>query len=128
MFDQQMEIEGRIEGLETLSLLVHLNAQEKGFHGKPLDKWFSDHIANTHAELSELWEAVRAGEEHDPCDKAEKMKELGLTPLSKEEEEYADLVIRALDGAKRRKINIVRAVAAKHLYNTTRPHMHGKKN
>lgn len=50
-------------------------------------------MANTHGELSELWEAHRKGQLHAPCDK---------TPtLSCLEEEMADIIIRTLDACGR---------------------------
>lgn len=75
--------------------------------------------ANIHGETSELWEAARKGQLLDTCD-----KKCGLTC---EEEELADIIIRALDTACARNINIGRAVLTKHEYNTTRSHKHGGK-
>lgn len=83
--------------------------------------------ANLHGEVSELWEAFRAGILDKPCDKAAKMEALGLPGLTNKEEEVADVIIRALDTARMLDIDVVRAVVVKHLYNTTRPIKHGGK-
>lgn len=82
---------------------------------------------NIHGEVSELWEAYRRSALAELCDKADKMELLGLEPLTNEEEELADTIIRALDYAKRRNLNIGKAVAVKHAYNVTRPYRHGGK-
>lgn len=109
---------------------VHRNALAHGFHPpeQALEDWHERMINNCHDELSELHEALRSGTENDLCDKAEKMKELHLPPLTKMEEEYADLIIRLLDQSRRLKLDIARAVAIKHLYNVTRPFKHGRKH
>jgi NTP pyrophosphatase (non-canonical NTP hydrolase) len=84
-------------------------------------------INNLHDEVSELHEAVRDGTWLENCDKADKMLKLGLRPLSKREEEYADIIIRVLDQCKRLNVDIVYAISVKHAYNTTREYKHGKK-
>lgn len=55
------------------------------------------------------------------------MLALGLPALTCAEEEYADIVIRALDQCRRLGIDIQRAIEAKHAYNRTREYKHGKK-
>lgn len=106
------------------------NALSKGFHprGEPLIQFMGHSVANMHGEVSELWEAWRAGEQNLFCDKAEKMRALGLKPLTKQEEELADIVIRALDTSRRLGIDIQEAIASKMAYNQTRPYKHGKLN
>lgn len=109
--------------LNDLSEIVYKNAEEKGFHDE--DKERSDvqnyaiWTANMHGEVSELWEAARKGQLLDTCD-----KECDLTC---EEEELADIIIRALDTACARGIDIGHAVLTKHEYNTTSSHKHGGK-
>lgn len=111
--------------LNTLRDVVHGLAIEKGWHpeGESVSEYFPKAIANLHGEASELFEAYRAQNLFNPCDKAEKMN----FPLTCAEEELADIVIRALDTAGRLKIDIGRAVRVKHAYNATRDHRHGGK-
>ena len=80
-----------------------------GFHPTdvPLDTWLANQLLNMHREVSELTEARRAGELDKPCDKADKMREMGFQPLTCREEEYADIVIRALDQMKRQGIDVL---------------------
>ncbi len=82
---------------------------------------------NLHGEVSELWEAFRDGRINARCDKAEKMEALGLPALTCAEEEIADIIIRALDTANALGVDVRRAIAVKHAYNTTRPILHGGK-
>ncbi|MDE2099873.1 MAG: hypothetical protein KGL39_21650 [Patescibacteria group bacterium] len=116
--------------LNEIAQAVHTNAKIKGFH--PQDETIREFMANQcnnlHGEVSELWDAWRAGKEYEPCDKAAKMSELGIYPLNCTEEELADIIIRALDLSARLGIDIGRAVEAKHQYNMTREYKHGKKN
>ena len=111
------------EALNDLSEIVYKNATNKGFHDSDHSRSAVDNYAiwtaNIHGETSELWEAARKGQLLKPCDKD--------VDLTCEEEELADIIIRALDTARARNINIGRAVIAKHEYNTTRSHKHGGK-
>ena len=84
-------------------------------------------VMNVVAEAAELWEAVRAGTVNSQCDKAGKMKEAGIEPLTCIEEECADIIIRVLDLCGRYKIKIGEAVLAKAAFNATRPPRHGDK-
>lgn len=115
--------------LQSLSDAIHLNAVEKGFHDDGLthEQFVERHTGLLHEEVSELFSAVRSGNLHAPCDKADKMTALNLPPLTCAEEEYADIVIRAFDQMARLGIDAARAITIKHLYNTTREPMHGKK-
>lgn len=112
---------------------VHANAKAHGFHvkgnGKAFESWFRAQIACNHEEISELFSAYRSGKLNEPCDKAVKIKELGISNLSLTcaEEEYADIIIRALDQSRRLGIDIARAIRVKHEYNLTRPYKHGKR-
>lgn len=127
--------------LNTLRDLVAQNAKNKGFR----DQMFEDmtpeqregrlgrlvkaavFTANQHGEASEFWEAFRHGTLDLPCDKAEKMIAAGLPALTSKEEEIADEVIRALDKAEAHGVDVTRAVAVEHEWNTKRPHLHGGK-
>lgn len=119
-----------ITDLNELADEVHKNAREKGFHDmtQPIEVFVANQCNNLHAEVTELWDAWRAGTENSLCDKGEKMIALGLSGLTCTEEELADIVIRALDVSRRIDIDIVHAVNMKHRYNKTRSHKHGKKN
>lgn len=80
-----------------------------------------------HEELSELWSAIRSNALRSPCDKAAKMKALGLPELTNGEEEIADIIIRTLDLAQTHGISARKAVSCKLMYNRSRPHRHGGK-
>lgn len=82
---------------------------------------------NLTGEISELWEAYRTGDLDKPCNKAAKMKALGLPELTCAEEEIADILIRTLDTAEFWSLDISRAMKAKHLYNASRSFRHGNK-
>ena len=117
--------------LNEIADAVHQNAVDHGFHpadSETEDQWLANQLLNLHEEVTELSMARRAGTLDDPCDKAEKMRELGLEPLTCREEEYADLIIRGLDQMRRQGINPLRVVLTKHAFNKIRPYKHGKKN
>lgn len=110
---------------------IHTNAKAKGFH--PTEQkhthWFADQVNNLHGEVAELWEAYRAGQLDLDCDKTDRMRQLDIPTLTCiEEEEYADIFIRVLDQCARLKVNLPRAIVAKHKYNLTRQYKHGKIN
>jgi NTP pyrophosphatase (non-canonical NTP hydrolase) len=116
--------------IDEIATAVHACAVLHGFHptDEPLSHYVANQCNNLHAEVSELWDAFRSGTENDFCDKASKMIALGLPALTCQEEELADLIIRALDISCHLNIDILRAIQAKHEYNLTRPYKHGKKN
>lgn len=127
------EPETQIKALQKLDLrqladLVFANAYAHGFHDPNQSEGdFLAHMCcNKHGEISELYDAWRNNTLRQPCDKAEKMQAAGLPVLNCAEEEYADLIIRCLDECSRLNLDIVRAIAIKHLFNTTRPYKHGK--
>lgn len=115
--------------LNDLRDVIHDLAKSKGWHAaeETDDQFVTRTCANIHGEVSELFEAFRDNRLHAPCDKAEMMGELGLARLTCAEEELADIIIRALDTAGRLKIDIGRAVMAKHTLNVVRPWRHGGK-
>lgn len=94
---------------------VHQTAQEKGFWVPNAN--LAEKVALIHSELSELLEAYR-GDPQAPCDKSG-------CPLTKEEEEMADVFIRLMDLAEYRGIDLEEAARVKHQYNLSRPHKHG---
>jgi NTP pyrophosphatase (non-canonical NTP hydrolase) len=118
-----------LSAINDLSKCVHALAVAKGWHtSDESDRQFiARSVANFHGEVSELWEAFRDNKLEQPCDKAEKMRELCSMALSCEREELADIIIRVLDYAARRHIDIAQAVYIKHLYNASREYRHGGK-
>jgi len=96
-----------------------------GWHEGPPD--LAKYLMNLHSEISEWWEAWRKGEDDKPCDKAEKMRAMGLRPLTAREEEIADIIIRTLDTAHAFDIDVDDAVEIKLAYNATRGHRYGGK-
>lgn len=104
---------------------LYTSAKDKGWHAGPVN--VGNYVANIHGEVSELWESYRLHTMHKPCDKADKMKEHRLEPLTCGEEELADIFIRTLDTAQALDINLGRAVRIKHQFNQTRPYRHGGK-
>lgn len=117
-----------IDALNELSKAAYDNAKAKGFHAIDGDTIldYARWTANIHEEVFELWEAARKGKLKGPCDKATLDDIKRDEFLTCEEEELADIIIRVLDTAGARGINIGRAVLLKMAYNATRPHMHGK--
>lgn len=133
--------------IEALALLNQLrdgvakNAEDHGFRDQyrrlmTEDQWNGTlgalvraavYTSNQHGEASEFWEAFRAGKLDNLCDKADKMKALGLPPLTAAEEEIADEIIRALDKAEAHGVDVSKAVSTKMAYNAQRPFLHGGK-
>ena len=101
---------------------LHALAHEKGWYDRPEtdEQFITRFVANTHGELSELWEAHRKGILREPCDKEQRLTNL--------EEEMADIIIRTLDACGRLNIDIERAVTLKHEHNRGRAYRHGGKN
>ncbi len=103
-----------IESFVDLQQDVHITAFKKGWW----DKLVSDgeRIALMHSELSEALEALRHGnpeDEHCPA-------------FSNLEIELADVIIRIMDYAGGKGLNVAGAIIAKSEYNKTRPYKHGK--
>lgn len=93
--------------------IVHANAREKGWWDETRND--GEIIALMHSELSEALEALRKGNPQD-----EKVPFDNLTV------ELADCIIRILDYAGAKGLPLAEAIIAKHEFNTTRPHKHGK--
>ena len=109
--------------LNQVAMAAYENAAAKGFHdgeqiGVVSIERMGVYVANLQGEVSELWEAARKGNLNKQCD-----KDVVLTCA---QEELADIVIRAYDTAVALGIDIGEAVAAKHGYNLSRAHKHGK--
>lgn len=121
-----MKTSAAFSALNEIAEHVNNTAREKGFKDRGTPP-LSEHVANIHGEVSELWEALRRQQLDKPCDKAEKMREHGIPELTCVEEELADIVIRALDTARDMGVDIARAVEAKDAYNQTRDYRNGGK-
>ena len=87
---------------------VHELAIEKGWHDEPRED--GTMVALIHSEVSEALEELRKG-----------------SPGTKVAEELADVVIRIMDYAQSRKLDVGAAIVCKHLKNRDRPHRHGGK-
>lgn len=115
--------------INKIATLINKLAHTKGWYDKPMteDEYVEKSCNNLHDEVSELHEAYRNNHLRDLCDKAEKMKDAGIKPLTCLEEELADIFIRTCDNAKHLGVNLASAVERKHAFNATRPYRHGGK-
>lgn len=106
-----------IAGWDEVERQAHENSVNKGFWDLTNPNVpDGEKIALMHSELSEALEAVREGN-------GESEKIPGFTKL---EEELADLLIRAADYSRARKLRLGQAVLAKMAFNLSRPFKHGK--
>jgi len=107
-----------IDSCQEIQEAIHNNAVEKGFWKNSGKEFDGVKIALMHSELSEAFEAVRNGNK-----KSEKVPQISYL-----EEELADTVIRIMDFAEARGLNLGVAIVLKHRFNCKRLYMHeGKK-
>jgi len=110
------------DGLNKLARVVFDMACDKGWWGDCSEEAIqsrneAEMIALMHSELSEALEGLRHG--NPPSDK--------IPEFSQVEEEFADVIIRIMDMAPSRGLNIAGALIAKVEYNAHRPYKHGGK-
>jgi NTP pyrophosphatase (non-canonical NTP hydrolase) len=117
--------------LNQLAQEIHANAKSKGFFDEP--KNIGEMLCLIHSEVSEALEAERK-EHYARIDLMFKeAKGLGdkaafeMHVKNSFEDELADVIIRCLDLAAFKGIDIQRHVELKMAYNATREHKHGKK-
>lgn len=111
--------------INDIAKMVHENAKEHGFHpeDEPIEVFLANQCNNLHAEVTELWDAQRTGKLNDPTDKNILV---AIHYMTNAEEEYADIIIRALDQMLRLELDPEKCILAKHEYNRNRPYKHGK--
>ena len=114
MFDYVFKMKFR-EMIKKFKAEAYSNAERKGFHDLTITH--GEYIALIHSELSEGLQALR--DENPPDKHCPKYSSLEI--------ELADAVIRIMDYAADRKLDIAGAIIDKMEYNTTRPYKHGKK-
>jgi len=106
-----------IDSCQEMQEAIHNNAVEKGFWENSGKEFDGVKIALMHSELSEALEVMREGNK-----KSDKVPQ-----ISHLEEELADTVIRIMDFAEARRLNLGVAIVLKHKFNRNRPYMHGGK-
>lgn len=106
-----------IEALNDIAAQVHKCAVDRGWYEEGKNRNLGELNALIHSEVSELLEATREPDKKGHLD----------PDFSLEAEECADIIIRALDYARFRGIDIGAALMAKYEYNLTREHKHGGK-
>lgn len=108
---------------------AHASARNNGFHpdGETEQEIIQNGCNNLHNEVSELNEAWRRNRLHKPCDKANKMRKLGMRALLCSEEELADIVIYAAGIAYNLGLDLESSVLTKMQYNASRTHRNGGK-
>ena len=110
----QGEIKMFKEEFDKLSKMIWKNAVEHGFWKEPTND--GEKIALIHSEVSEALESLRQG---NPSSNK-------IMEFSSLEEELADAVIRIMDYAYGKNLDLAGAILSKIEYNKSREFMHGK--
>ena len=97
-----------------MQMAAHRSAIDRGFWDTPSED--GTILALVHSEVSEAVEALRRGNE--ASEKIPQYTEL--------EEELADVVLRVMDFAQSKNLQVGAALVAKMLYNEKRTNKHGK--
>lgn len=128
-----------MEPLNKLAQQVHQNAIDKGFFDK--EKNIGEMLCLIHSEVSEALEADRKEQfyigdidaliggdiypERDDENFKRGFESCGIK--NSFQDELADIIIRVMDLAAYKGIDLEKHIAAKMRYNSLRPHKHGKK-
>lgn len=121
------------KGVRFLQRVCYNIAESKGFH----ERWRSamESMALVTSEIGEAVEAVRkidpditATKDYNAAIDATLSEHIGNYGYSSYAEELADIVIRVMDEAEDRHIDLASAILIKLEYNMSRPYKHGKKS
>lgn len=105
-----------VQAMNTMIQAAHQNSVDHGFWDASQDQCDGSKIALMHSELGEMTEGLRQGSPADShCPEFP-------NPLI----ELADLFIRGMDLAGSKGWPLAEAILAKHEFNKSRPHKHGK--
>ncbi len=110
--------------IKELQKDVHRVAKEKGWHDQ--ERTVPMFIANTHRELSEAFQKYTTGEGTKPYTCVDFHNPPSIKPEGYGIE-LADVILRILDEAELRNIDMEECLKHKHEYNKTRSYRHGNK-
>lgn len=118
--------------INQLSQEIHENNRSKGFYED--EKNIGEMLALIHSEVSEALEADRK-EKYSPINSVEILllndqefqQIFEITFKNSFEDELADIMIRVMDLAQHKGIDLEAHIKAKMRYNSLRPYKHGKK-
>jgi len=121
--------------INSLAREVYENAKNKGFYDETTERNIGEMLCLIHSEVSEALEADRKNEYASATiETINKEKDTNLFQSHFEqgaknsfEDELADIVIRVMDLAAYKGIDLEGHVKAKIRYNKHRPYKHGKK-